>query len=465
MLKPEEIDLIQRCSDGECSQAEIIKLQILLDRSVEARDCAAQIRSLHTLIGKLEAAKPPDGLRSQILASIRDQAHGDTAIGQRSEKQQRRPSGSIPQRPQGLAPEKHETRLEVSPGLLPKKAGRRSYLAMAALFLLAVVAAVYFFPQTHQISPEEAVGTMGGVERTQTFHSRDGTFLDGERQRELLYRLYYPETLAGRLPLVIFSHGLGGSREAAPFLGRHLAENGYLALHIQHPGSDESVWKGALTRIGARLSLLNSIRNPRNALDRFRDVPFVIDELEKWNQEGPLQGHIDLDRLGIAGHSYGARSVLAAAGELLGPTRISFRDPRIKAGVALSPNLAQNSQDPRAALAKIEIPLFHITGTLDESPLPAERDMDPEQRTRPYQLIDTGDQYLFVLENADHATFAGRRLSTSEEKPLDRQHIEQLERGILLFFNAYLRNDLEARNALRATFHQRLAPGDRFEWK
>jgi len=144
---------------------------------------------------------------------------------------------------------------------------------------------------------------------------------------------------------------------------------------------------------------------------------------------------------------------------------MSFRDPRIKAGVALSPNLAQNSQDPRAALSKVEIPLFHVTGTLDRSPLPAERDMDPEQRTRPYQLIDVGNQYLFVLENADHATFAGRRLSTSEEKPLDQRHIAQLEQGILLFFNAYLRNDFKARDELRAAFPKGLTPGDRFEWK
>ena len=45
-------------------------------------------------------------------------------------------------------------------------------------------------------------------------------------------------------PLVLFSHGLGGSRQNNAFLGRHWAARNYVAVFLQHPGSDESVWQG-----------------------------------------------------------------------------------------------------------------------------------------------------------------------------------------------------------------------------
>ena len=42
---------------------------------------------------------------------------------------------------------------------------------------------------------------------------------------------------------MLFSHGLGGSREGSAFLGKHWAARGYVVVFLQHPGSDESVWK------------------------------------------------------------------------------------------------------------------------------------------------------------------------------------------------------------------------------
>jgi hypothetical protein len=38
---------------------------------------------------------------------------------------------------------------------------------------------------------------------------------------------------------------LGGSSENNPYLGIHWSSPGYVAVFIQHPGSDESVWKSA----------------------------------------------------------------------------------------------------------------------------------------------------------------------------------------------------------------------------
>ena len=66
---------------------------------------------------------------------------------------------------------------------------------------------------------------------------------DGARERTLPLKIRVPEGDA-RVPLVIFSHGLGGSRDGGKAWGEHWSGNGYLVIHVQHPGSDESLWKG-----------------------------------------------------------------------------------------------------------------------------------------------------------------------------------------------------------------------------
>jgi len=69
---------------------------------------------------------------------------------------------------------------------------------------------------------------------------------DTGRNRNVPARLYLPAAphVPGSLPLVVFSHGIGGSRDGYSYLGRYLAANGYASLHVQHVGSDRQVWFG-----------------------------------------------------------------------------------------------------------------------------------------------------------------------------------------------------------------------------
>ena len=69
-------------------------------------------------------------------------------------------------------------------------------------------------------------------------------WVDTARQRHVPVKIYLPEKGAGPFPVIVFSHGLGGSREAYEYLGRHWASYGYVIAHIQHEGSDDQVWKG-----------------------------------------------------------------------------------------------------------------------------------------------------------------------------------------------------------------------------
>ena len=67
---------------------------------------------------------------------------------------------------------------------------------------------------------------------------------DESRNRSVPAKIWFPVDAKGRLPIIVFSHGLGGSREGYEFLGRHWAGVGYISVHLQHHGSDDGVWKG-----------------------------------------------------------------------------------------------------------------------------------------------------------------------------------------------------------------------------
>ncbi len=77
-------------------------------------------------------------------------------------------------------------------------------------------------------------------------------------------------------PVILFSHGLGGSRENNAYLGNYWATAGYVAVFIQHKGSDIDVWKSA--PLGKRMAALKSAISVETAILRFADVPFVIDQ-------------------------------------------------------------------------------------------------------------------------------------------------------------------------------------------
>ena len=69
-------------------------------------------------------------------------------------------------------------------------------------------------------------------------------WVDKDRNREVPAKIYFPKIGRGPFPVIIFSHGLGGSRDGYEYLGRHWASYGYISVHLQHKGSDTAVWKG-----------------------------------------------------------------------------------------------------------------------------------------------------------------------------------------------------------------------------
>ncbi len=234
---------------------------------------------------------------------------------------------------------------------------------------------------------------------------------DPARERTLPVKLYLP-TGAPAVPVVIFSHGLGGSRESAAYLGNHWASHGIVGVFIQHPGTDESVWahlKDAtfLKKIRIIRALAKAAKDKQAAINRFTDIPFIVNKLQTLIAAGTLKG--DPARIGMAGHSYGARSTLTALGRgyIVEGNKQTLAELCIAAGLVLSPEpVTETDQDTLNMIyGGIKTPIFHITGTEDAPPLGL--DGEPEDRQKPFHLIPAKPQLLIVFKGADHMVFSG----------------------------------------------------------
>jgi dienelactone hydrolase len=228
---------------------------------------------------------------------------------------------------------------------------------------------------------------------------------DLARDREIPLRVYLPP---GRMaaPVVLFSHGLGGSREGNSYLGNHWAGRGYVAVFLQHPGSDEAVWKEVPA--ARRMAELNKAASVENFRKRAADVPAVLDALAAWEMadEHGLKGRLDLDKVGMAGHSFGAKTTQVVVGETLLLVGDSLREERIDAAVMMSPSPPAVG-DPAAAFAGIRIPCLLMTGTRDDSPIGG---TSPADRLRVFPHLRQAPAWQVVFEDGDHMIFGDRGL-------------------------------------------------------
>jgi len=267
--------------------------------------------------------------------------------------------------------------------------------------------------------------------------------VDESRSRTVPVKVYLPETDASQ-PVIVFSHGLGGSRNNSVYLGKHWAEAGYVAVFVQHIGSDESVWKDV--RPAERMAALKGAVGLKPTLDRFSDIPFVLDTLEQWNAEEdhPLFGKLDLEHIGMTGHSYGAATTQAMMGQKY-PGDREAGESRFDAFMLMSPSDGKRVNGV-AAFGHITAPVLCMTGTEDGSPIdPTQK---PESRRFVYASLPEGDAYELVFDGGDHMAFSDRTL-TGEQQREPRFH-PAIQKISTKFWDAYLRDDAEAKAWLKS---------------
>lgn len=278
---------------------------------------------------------------------------------------------------------------------------------------------------------------------------------DTPRGRTIPVRVYLPEDKKA-VPVVLFSHGLGGSRDNNPYLGEHWAKRGYVVVFMQHIGSDESVWKEAAAL--ERVTAMRQAASAKSYLERTKDVPAVLDALAKWNDEKghPLSGRMDLEKVGMSGHSFGAQTTQVMAGQSAG--RLSLRDPRVDAAVMMSPSPPARG-DAATAFGTVKIPCLLMTGTLDDSPI---GNTTPADRLKVFPHLTEAPAWQVVFDKATHMDFGQRAVKSGASKET-RYH-----RAILglttAFWDAELKGRPEALKWLNDGGAEKvLLPEDRWE--
>jgi hypothetical protein len=172
---------------------------------------------------------------------------------------------------------------------------------------------------------------------------------------------------------------------------------------------------------------------------------FAIDQIEELNRSSEsCKGRLDLDRIGMAGHSFGAYTTLAAAGQLFITPQgreTSLGDPRIKAAIPMSPPVSRKQSQLPRLYAAIKVPCFHMTGTKDFSPI---NDTTPEERVLPYRHCTVSEQYLLIFKDGDHMVFSGRARAVGNGAN-DALFQSIIRVGSTAFWDAHLRGDVRAR--------------------
>jgi len=269
----------------------------------------------------------------------------------------------------------------------------------------------------------------------------DLTVDDSARDREIPIRVYLPDDPKEPAPVLLFSHGLGGSREGSGYLGKHWAGRGYAVVFLQHPGSDAAVWRDK--PLAERMTALRQAADLPNLLLRVKDVPAVLDRLAVWNKEEShaLHGRLDLAKVGMSGHSFGAVTTQSVSGQSLPRGTQPFTDPRIKAALPMSPSSPGRGGDPKLLFGKVKIPWMLMTGTHDDSPI---GDIDAKARLAVFPALPPGGKYELVLGGAEHSAFSERALP-ADMRGRNPNHHRAILALSTAFWDAWLREDAAAR--------------------
>jgi len=225
----------------------------------------------------------------------------------------------------------------------------------------------------------------------------EAIWLDPVRSRQVPVRIRMPAG-KGKVPVILFSHGLGGSLDAGTLWAQAWADAGFAVINLQHIGSDSALFG----KPGFRSALSSA-----QLIARARDVQFVLDEIGRKPNEGQCQlSRIDLRRIGMSGHSFGAQTTQAIAGQSFPfAEEPPLSDPRVRAAIGFSPSPPLTGS-PEVAFASIHIPFLSITGT--EDAVPFVTPITARQRQLPFRMMPPGDKFLLVMRGGTHAMFAGQ---------------------------------------------------------
>lgn len=296
-------------------------------------------------------------------------------------------------------------------------------------YLQQMIKATNFFTtKMAQFAAQEATGkivdfsAIPDIRQPGSYTTRQQRWVlqDMSRDRQLYTIVVQPEQIGEKTPVVIISHGLGARPEDFVERAQHLASYGFVVVMPQHPGSDHEQVQKLKQGLSRSYFLTNEF------IDRPRDISFVIDELERRNQS-EFGGRLNLQSVGVAGHSFGGYTVLAVAGATIDFANLqaecdrpfayqnislllqcqalslprqayNFRDHRVNAVLAANP--VNYSIFGSKGLSQIQIPVFIVGGNYDVATPAA------FEQARTFPLLGSSVKYLALAEGQAHVNLA-----------------------------------------------------------
>jgi predicted dienelactone hydrolase len=250
-------------------------------------------------------------------------------------------------------------------------------------------------------------------------------------------------------PLLVFSHGYGGSGLGSVFFTEQLAARGWIVAAPDHHDRHSAVRiRTGQKRDFDRLGLMRHAREIASSgpadrdvyLYRIQELKLVLDRILESNSFGNL---IDREKIAVGGHSLGGFTALGLCG-----TIDRLRDDRIKAVLLFSTGaggyLFEDSE-----LAAVKVPSMLLFGERERSQKRGTRTM-VELADKVYSNLPP-PKYLLEIMGANHFSFnnrfsdkwGARLLSGSEEQ------FQVIRRYSIAFLERHVAGKIEAEKTLQ----------------
>lgn len=261
------------------------------------------------------------------------------------------------------------------------------------------------------------------LQQSGSFRWQRQTFQLTESVRTVPVDLYLPERNTGNtasMPVVVILHGAASDRSTFAYVASHLASHGLAVVVPESPGNNAQRYRQFLAGRAAEPEIAELVNQPL-------DVARLLDELQHRSRTDSTLQALNLQQVGVIGHSQGGYAALALAGAPLNveqlrrdcplgqafnlallvqcqalalpPVVESLQDSRIKAVLAVNP--VTSSLLGRASLSQIQVPVMFVAGS-DDTVTPAV----PEQ-IRPFTWLTTLDRYLALMTRGTHFSTLG----------------------------------------------------------
>jgi dienelactone hydrolase len=250
-----------------------------------------------------------------------------------------------------------------------------------------------------------------------------------------------------RYPVLIFSPGNGVPRSLYTIQMEELASHGYVVAAIDHPYSVAIV-----AFPDGRVAIQPDTRENQPSFEervatRAADARFVLNQMERLAANDPAQlltGRLDLERVGIFGHSLGGVAAVLAC----------TVDRRFKAALNLdggtgemSDNLERGIEQPFMLMVKAQTPASAATDKqlaaweLSREQYEALMKKDAGEKEANYKKLKAA-AYRVSIRGAQHMSFSDVPLLERDNHGLDaRRGLGIISTYTLAFFNKYLNDE------------------------